>query len=108
MNMYLFFPFLVFVLSLGLQGAGIDRQLLKGAWTSGGPSFNMVVEDSTILFEFDMKEHPYTLKDSLLTIDFQDSLLGVQTKKILKLTIRELVFRDLESGMTGTYTRMED
>jgi hypothetical protein len=90
-----------------VQDSGIDRQLLKGAWTSGGPSFDMLVQDSTILFEFDMKEHPYTLNDSLLIIDFQDPTLGIQTKKILKLTNQELVFRDLQSEMTGTYTRME-
>lgn len=89
------------------QSTGIDRQLLKGAWTSGGPSFDMVVQDSTILFEFDMKEHPYTLSDSLLIIDFQDSTLGIQTKKILKLTKQELVFRDLQSELIGSHTRME-
>lgn len=89
------------------QDTGIDRQLLKGAWTSGGPSFDMLVKDSTILFEFDMKEHPYTLSDSLLIIDFQDPTLGVQEKKILKLTGQELVFRDVQSEMTGTFTRME-
>ncbi len=94
-------------LILAVQDAGIDRRLLKGAWTSGGPSFDMLVQDSTILFEFDMKEHPYTLNDSLLIIDFQDPTLGIQTKKILKLTRQELVFRDLQSEMTGTYNRME-
>jgi len=104
---YLFFPFLALIVSLGLQATGIDRQLLKGAWTSGGPSFDMIVQDSTILFEFDMKDHPYTLKDSLLIIDFQDPTLGIQTKKILILTVQELVFRDLESGMIGRHTRME-
>ena len=104
----LFFLFLAFIVSLGFQGTGIDRQLLKGAWTSGGPSFDMFVQDSTILFEFDMMDHPYTLKDSLLIIDFQDPILGIQTKKILTLTAQELVFRDLESGMTGRHTRMEE
>ncbi len=99
--------FLGFALFLGLQGTGIDRQLLMGAWTSGGPSFDMVIRDSTILFEFDMKEHPYTLNDSLLIIDFQDPVLGIQTKKILKLTLKEFVFRDLQSDMVGTQTRME-
>jgi hypothetical protein len=107
MTKYIVLSFLAFVISAGLQGTGIDRQLLKGAWTSGGPSFDMVIQDSTILFEFDMMEHPYTLNDSLLIIDFQDSTLGRQTKKILKLTKKELVFRDLQSEMTGTHTRME-
>lgn len=107
MNKSLFLSLAALYLGFAFQSTGIDRQLLKGAWTSGGPSFDMVIQDSTILFEFDMKEHPYTLNDSLLTIDFQDSTLGIQTKKILKLTKQEFVFRDLQSEMIGTYTRME-
>lgn len=107
MTRFLLFPCLAFLLSFTAQDTRIDRELLKGAWTSGGPSFDMLVQDSTILFEFDMKEHPYTLNDSLLVVDFQDPTLGVQTKKILKLTRRELVFRDVQNEMTGTYTRME-
>ncbi|MEX1139888.1 MAG: hypothetical protein WEB33_03705 [Bacteroidota bacterium] len=107
MNKYLFNLLLVFFLGIGFQETGIDRRLLKGAWTSGGPSFDMLVQDSTILFEFDMKEHPYVLKDSLLIIDFQDPTLGIQTKKIIKLTLQEFVFQDLQSGMIGTQTRLE-
>jgi hypothetical protein len=107
MTKYTVLSFLAFAVSVSPQGTDIDRQLLKGAWTSGGPSFDMVIQDSTILFEFDMKEHPYTLNDSLLIIDFQDPTLGIQTKKILKLTKKELVFRDLQSEMIGTHTRME-
>lgn len=107
MSRFLAVSLITLLTGLFFQERGIDRQLLKGAWTSGGPSFDMLVQDSTILFEFDMKEHPYTLSDSLLIIDFQDSTLGVQTKKILKLTKQEFIFRDLQSEMTGTYTRME-
>lgn len=102
--LFLIAPFL----GLIAQDTGIDRQLLKGAWTSGGPSFDMLIQDSTILFEFDMKEHPYQLSDSLLIIDFEDPTLGMQTKKILSLTRDKLVFRDLQSETVGTYHRMRE
>ena len=64
----------------------IDRSLLKGAWTSGGPSFDFHIRDEVILFEFDMKEHPYTIEGEVVVIDFQDPTLGVQRKRIIRLS----------------------
>ncbi len=83
-----------------------EPSLLLGAWTSGGPSFDMLIKPRTILFEFDMKEHPYRLERDVLVIDFQDPTLGVQRKKILRLTKDELEIEDEPSGLRGTYHRM--
>jgi hypothetical protein len=79
---------------------------LKGAWTSGGPSFDMLIQDRTILFEFDMKEHPYRLEGETLVIDFQDPALGVQRKRIVRLTPDELEIEDEASGARETLRRM--
>jgi len=43
--------------------------------------------------EFDMKEHPYRLDGNVLIIDFEDPTLGVQRKRILRLTDDELNLR---------------
>ncbi len=57
-------PRLLRLVTLALAAAVVapDAQTLaealKGAWTRGGPSFDMLIQDRTILFEFDMKEHP--------------------------------------------------
>ncbi len=80
--------------------------LLEGAWTSGGPSFDMLIKERTILFEFDMKEHPYRLEGNTIVIDFQDPTLGVQRKRIIRLTADELEIEDQPSGHRGVYRRM--
>ncbi len=85
-----------------------DPKLLQGAWTSGGPSFDMVIKERTILFEFDMKEHPYRLERDVIVIDFQDPTLGVQRKRILKLSQNELEIQDEPSGTRALYRRMQD
>src|SRR5438876_12152171 len=73
----------------------IDVEKLKGAWwKEGEPSFTWLIKDRTILMEFDMKEHPYRLEGNVLIIDFQDPTLGVQRKRILRLTDDELEFKD--------------
>lgn len=83
-----------------------QSSLLLGAWTSGGPSFDFVIRRRTILFEFDMKEHPYHLEEDVLVIDFEDPTLGVQRKRIVRVTATELELVDLQSGKRGVYTRM--
>ena len=73
----------------------IDVEKLKGAWwKEGEPSFTWLIMDRTILMEFDMKEHPYRLEGNVLIIDFEDPTLGVQRKRILRLTDDELEFKD--------------
>ena len=47
-----------------------------------------------------MKEHPYRLEGSVLIIDFEDPTLGVQRKRILRLTDNELEFKDEQYGGT--------
>ncbi len=68
---------------------------LKGDWWSNGPSFDMVIYGRTILFEFDMKEHPYRVEGNVLVIDFQDPSLGIQRKRIVRLTADELEIEDI-------------
>jgi hypothetical protein len=84
----------------------IDRSLLKGAWTSGGPSFDFNVGDRFILFEFDMKEHPYEIDGDVVVIDFQDPTLGIQRKRIIRLSDDTLEWEDEHYGVRGVYRRM--
>ena len=83
-----------------------QASMLIGGWTSGGPSFDFVIRRQTILFEFDMKEHPYRLEGDVLVIDFEDPSLGVQRKRIVRLSATELELEDLASGSRSVYTRM--
>ncbi len=66
----------------------------------------MLIKERTILFEFDMKEHPYRLEGNTIVIDFQDPTLGVQRKRIIRLTADELEIEDQPSGHRGVYRRM--
>ena len=87
----------------------IDVEKLKGAWwKEGEPSFTWLIKDRTILMEFDMKEHPYRLEGNVLIIDFEDPTLGVQRKRILRLTDDELEFKDEEYGFTEVLRKMND
>lgn len=83
----------------------IDRALLHAAWTSDGGSFDFVIGEHTILYEFDMREHPYTLEGNILVIDFLDPTLGVQRKEIVRLTTDELELRDVDVGGEATLFR---
>lgn len=77
-----------------------------GAWTSRGPSFDFDIRESTILYEFDMQEHPYTLEGDTLVIDLQSTSLGVQRKRILKLTPDVPVLQDVRAGSSTEFHRM--
>ena len=86
----------------------IDIEKLKGAWwKEGEPSFTWLIMDRTILMEFDMKEHPYRLEGNVLVIDFEDPTLGVQRKRILRLTDDELEFKDEQYGGTEVLRKMK-
>jgi hypothetical protein len=87
-------------------GGIVDAALLKGAWTSGGPSFDFDIGERTILFEFDMKEHPYVTEGNTVVIDFQDPTLGVQRKRVIRLTADVLEWEDEQFGVRGVYRRM--
>jgi hypothetical protein len=102
-----------FVLGIALVLAGcvsssnrINRGQLMGAWTSGGPSFDFDIRESTILYEFDMQEHPYTVEGDTLVIDFRSVSLGVQKKRIVKLTPDVLVLQDVQAGGSTEFHRM--
>jgi hypothetical protein len=101
---------LVFAVSTAAAPRGTQAvaELILGAWTTGGPSFDMLIQETSILFEFDMKEHPYRLDGQTLIIDFQDPALGVQRKRILRVTANELEIEDEQSGARETLTRMRD
>ena len=87
----------------------IDAEKLKGAWwKEGEPSFTWLIRDRTILMEFDMKEHPYRLDGNILIIDFEDPTLGVQRKRILRLTDDELEFKDEQYEGTEVLRKMKD
>ena len=87
---------------------GVDRDLLQAAWTSDGDSFDFVIGERTILYEFDMREHPYELEGQVLVIDFEDPALGVQRKEIVRLTQDELELRDVDHGEgTTVFRRVE-
>jgi hypothetical protein len=94
--------------SLGcVPGSGrIDQNGLIGAWTSGGPSFDFLVRDSTVLYEFDMQEHPYVLEGDVLVVDLGSIELGVQRKRILSLSRDSLVLQDVQTGTSTTFYRM--
>ncbi len=77
-----------------------------GAWTSAGPSFDFDIRESTILYEFDMQEHPYTVEGDTLVIDFRSVSLGVQRKRIVKLTPDVLVLQDIEREGSTEYRRV--
>jgi hypothetical protein len=103
------FLFILGVLTLGITVSAqtIDPALLKGAWSSDGQNFTFVIQERTILFEFDMKEHPYRLEANVIIIDFEDPTLGVQRKRILRLTDTELEIRDEVFDATEVLTRMK-
>jgi hypothetical protein len=84
----------VLALCTTVSAQTIDPALLRGAWSSDGQNFTFVIRERTILFEFDMKEHPYRLEGNVIVIDFEDPTLGVQRKRILRLTDTELEIRD--------------
>ena len=87
----------------------IDVEKLKGAWwKEGEPSFTWLIMERTILMEFDMKEHPYRLEGNVLIIDFEDPALGVQRKRILRLTDDELEFKDEQYAGTEVLRKMKD
>src|SRR5262245_3639352 len=87
----------------------IDLKKLKGAWwKEGEPSFTWLIMDRTILMEFDMKEHPYRLEGNVLVIDFEDPTLGVQRKRIIRLTDDELEIKDEQYDVSEVLRKMKD
>jgi hypothetical protein len=99
-------PLLALLFFSCASGTAVDAHLLKGPWTSGGPSFDFDIGERTILFEFDMKEHPYTIEGRTVVIDFQDPALGIQRKRVLLLTEDVLEWQDEQYGVRGVYRRM--
>jgi hypothetical protein len=84
----------------------IDRATLMGPWSTDGESFALAIEETVILYEFDMKEHPYSLRGDTIIVDFQDPALGVQKKLVLRLTADTLVMQDVEYGVSDTLIRV--
>ena len=89
------------------QSTVVTKGQLLGPWTSGGTSFDFDIRESTILYEFDMQEHPYTLEDDVLVIDFRSASLGIQRKRIVTLTPEVLVLQDERTGSGTEFHRMQ-
>lgn len=85
----------------------IDKSALLGAWTAEGPSFDFDIRESTILYEFDMREHPYTLEGDTLVVDLRSASLGIQRKRIVRLTPELLILQDIELGSATEYRRVQ-
>lgn len=86
----------------GTAPVPLETALLHGPWFTDGPSFELVIREQTILFEFDMMEHPYRLENGVLVIEFDD---GVQRKRILRLTRDEMEWRDEAFGTVSVFHR---
>ena len=97
------------LLDLGCAGSHaerVDAELLKGAWSSDGQNFDFVIQERTILFEFDMKEHPYQLQGDVVVVDFEDPTLGIQRKRVVRVSADELEWEDQDFGVRETYRRL--
>ena len=92
----------------GSQTGRVDAALLRGAWSVDGQNFDFVIQERTILFEFDMKEHPYRLEDDVVVVDFEDPSLGIQRKRIVRLSAEELEWEDQAFGGRETYRRLAE
>ncbi len=105
----LLFSILVSVAFLGcISGSGSgSKNELMGAWTLGGPSFDFHIQDSTVLFEFDMEEHPYVLEGDVMVVDFGSEELGIQRKRILRLSHDSLVLQDVRFETSTTFHRVQ-
>ena len=100
----------VFLTSLLVCASGgtepIDQEALRGPWTSGGPSFDFLIGETTILFEFDMREHPYRLEGDVLVVDFDNPTLGTVRSRIVRLTADVLELEYERVGTRKLYTKM--
>lgn len=96
---------ILLALLVGCVHSRIKPDLLMGAWRSHHESFDFDVREGVILYEFDMQEHPYTLKGDLLTVDLgPDS--GINRARILELTENTLTLLYVDSGTVSKYSRM--
>ncbi len=55
-----------------------------------------------------MREHPYELEGQVLVVDFENPVLGIQRKEIVRLTQDELKLRDVDRAEgTTVFRRVE-
>ena len=84
----------------------IEREMLIGVWGSDGRTFDFVIEDDTILYEYEMVKHSYTIKNNVIIVDHGREL-GTRRSRILELTEETLVLQDLETENTATFKRRQ-
>ena len=84
----------------------VDREALRGPWSSGGPSFDFSIGETTILFEFDMREHPYRLEGDVLVVEFDDPAIGTVRSRIIRVTEDLLELEYEAHGERRIYTKM--
>ena len=92
--------------SSGEPSLRIDRKMLIGVWASDGRTFDFVIEDDTILYEYEMVKHSYTIKNNVIIVDHGREL-GTRRSRILELTEETLVLQDLETENTATFMRRQ-
>ena len=80
----------------------VDPAKLLGPWFADGPSFELVIQERTILFEVDMQEHPYRLDGDVLVIQLDD---GEERQRITRLTADEMEWRDEKFGTISVLYR---
>jgi hypothetical protein len=90
------------LLSCTATRPAMKADALRGPWFGDGPSFEIVISERTILFEIDMKEHPYHLDGDVLIIQFDE---GDERKRILRLTADEMEWRDETFGTVSLFYR---
>ena len=93
-------------LSLEENTLPIEKEMLNGVWGSDGRTYDFVIEDDTILYEYEMVQHPYTIKNNVIIVDHGREL-GTRRSRILELTEETLVLQDLETENTATFTRRQ-
>ena len=90
------------------QGSGAPQapEALLGAWSADGQTFTWVIDADSILFEIDMRNHPYTMSGDTLLIDRGDPAIGIQKTRVLRGTADTLVIQDVISGTSEALIRL--
>jgi hypothetical protein len=86
--------------------SGIDRKDILGAWSADGQNFTWVIDTTTILFEIDMKPHPYRLVADTLIIDREDPTIGIQKTRIVRLAGDTMMIEDVLGGSSERLFRL--
>ena len=101
----------LFALSIGCvdkHHTKIDSYMLIGVWASNHESFDFKVTENSILYEADMKEHPYRIEDNVLIVDFEGDSMDTRRSTIIELSKDLLILQDPETKNMATFHRMAE